>query len=148
MWNCFGGFVVNFEHISHLFSSVSIVKYENVIAGWLLLYQCAKRYSNCDSPMTLQATSIFHQAYPKLLTCKKSLLDSFILEIQPVLQSCDNSKHARFLTTANAKIYQSWISWVCIDMQKIRLLHNFVSKMQLIWNLGIWLVERIEVHNS
>ena len=27
-------FIVNFEHISHLCSSVSIVNYEHVIAGW------------------------------------------------------------------------------------------------------------------
>ena len=29
----FGGFIVNFEHIAHLFSSVSIVNFEDVIAG-------------------------------------------------------------------------------------------------------------------
>ena len=28
------GFIVNFEHISHLCSSVSIVNFEHVIAGW------------------------------------------------------------------------------------------------------------------
>ena len=28
----FGGFIVNFEHISHLRSSVSIVNFEHVIA--------------------------------------------------------------------------------------------------------------------
>ena len=33
-WSCFGVFNVNFEHISHLFSSVSIVNFEHVIAGW------------------------------------------------------------------------------------------------------------------
>ena len=30
----FGGFIVNFEHISHIFSSVSIVNFEHVITGW------------------------------------------------------------------------------------------------------------------
>ena len=30
----FGGFFVNFEHISHLCSSVSIINFEHVIAGW------------------------------------------------------------------------------------------------------------------
>ena len=30
----FGVFIVNFEHISHLCSSVSIVNFEHVIAGW------------------------------------------------------------------------------------------------------------------
>ena len=29
-----GGFIVNFEHISHLCSNVSIVNFEHVIAGW------------------------------------------------------------------------------------------------------------------
>ena len=29
-------FIVNFEHISHLCSSVSIVNFEHVIAGWEL----------------------------------------------------------------------------------------------------------------
>ena len=35
-WNSrrFGAFIVNFEHISHLCSSVSIVNFEHVIAGW------------------------------------------------------------------------------------------------------------------
>ena len=32
----FGGFIVNFEHISHLCSSVSIVNFEHVIADWVL----------------------------------------------------------------------------------------------------------------
>ena len=30
----FGVFIVNFEHISHLCPSVSIVNFEHVIAGW------------------------------------------------------------------------------------------------------------------
>ena len=31
----FDGFIVNFEYISHLYSSVSIVNFEHVIAGWV-----------------------------------------------------------------------------------------------------------------
>ena len=31
-WRRFGGFIVNFEHISHLCSTVSIVNFEHVIA--------------------------------------------------------------------------------------------------------------------
>ena len=31
-WRRFGGFIVNFEHISHLCSSVSIANFEHVIA--------------------------------------------------------------------------------------------------------------------
>ena len=34
-WRRFGGFIVNFEHISHLCSSSSIVNFEHVIAGWV-----------------------------------------------------------------------------------------------------------------
>ena len=33
-WRRFGGFIVNFEHILHLCSSVSIVNFEQVNAGW------------------------------------------------------------------------------------------------------------------
>ena len=33
-WCRFGVFIVNFEHISHLCSSVSIVNFEHVIASW------------------------------------------------------------------------------------------------------------------
>ena len=33
-WHCFGGFIVNFEHISHRCSSVSVVDFELVITGW------------------------------------------------------------------------------------------------------------------
>ena len=36
-YRCFSGFIVNFEHISHLCSSVSIVNFEHVIAGWVQL---------------------------------------------------------------------------------------------------------------
>ena len=37
-WRCFGGFIVNFEHISQLCSSVSIVNFEHVTAGWVMHY--------------------------------------------------------------------------------------------------------------
>ena len=33
-WRRFGVFTVNFEHISHLCSTVSIANFEHVIAGW------------------------------------------------------------------------------------------------------------------
>ena len=33
-WRRFGVFIVNFEHNSHLCSSVSIVNFEHLIAGW------------------------------------------------------------------------------------------------------------------
>ena len=33
-WRRFGVFIVNFEHILHLCSIVSIVNFEHVIAGW------------------------------------------------------------------------------------------------------------------
>ena len=36
-WRRFGDFIVNFEHISHLCSSVSIPAVEHVIAGWDIL---------------------------------------------------------------------------------------------------------------
>ena len=32
--------IVNLEHISHLCSSVSIVDFEHVIAGWVANYLC------------------------------------------------------------------------------------------------------------
>ena len=35
-WCRFGVFIVNFEHISHLCSSVSIVNFEHVIASWFV----------------------------------------------------------------------------------------------------------------
>ena len=33
-WRRFGVFIVKFDHISHLCSSVSIINFEHVIAGW------------------------------------------------------------------------------------------------------------------
>ena len=36
-WRRFGDFIVNFEHISHLCSSVSFLAVEHVIAGWDIL---------------------------------------------------------------------------------------------------------------
>ena len=32
----FGGFIVSFEHISHICSSVSVVNFEQVNAGWVI----------------------------------------------------------------------------------------------------------------
>ena len=34
LWRRFSGFIVNFEHIPHFCPSVSIFKFEHVIAGW------------------------------------------------------------------------------------------------------------------
>ena len=34
-WRRFGVFIVNFEHISHLRSSVSVVTFDKVNAGWV-----------------------------------------------------------------------------------------------------------------
>ena len=40
-WPRFSGFIVNFEHISHLCSSVSLINFEQVTAGWVLPYNIA-----------------------------------------------------------------------------------------------------------
>ena len=34
-WRRSGVFIVNFEHISHHFFSISIVNFEHVITGWV-----------------------------------------------------------------------------------------------------------------
>ena len=44
-WHRFDGFIVNFEHISHLCSSVSIVNFEHVIAGWVSANVRQNKYS-------------------------------------------------------------------------------------------------------
>ena len=36
-WRPFGVFSLNFEHISHFCSSASIVNFEHVIAGWVII---------------------------------------------------------------------------------------------------------------
>ena len=46
-WYRFGVFIVNFEHISHLCSSVSIVNFEHVFAGW---YSNSKTMKQMISP--------------------------------------------------------------------------------------------------
>ena len=38
-WRRFGGFIVNFEHILHLCSSVSIVDFEHVIDDWVVPFK-------------------------------------------------------------------------------------------------------------
>ena len=54
-WRRFGGFIVNFEHISHLCSSISVVNFEQVNAGWAQIFtiyilcpfhKLCKMYSN------------------------------------------------------------------------------------------------------
>ena len=47
-WRSFGVFIVNFEHISYLFSSVFIVKFEHVIAGWVVNPLKTVRFSKTD----------------------------------------------------------------------------------------------------
>ena len=42
-WHRFIGFIVNFEHISHLRSSVSIVNFEHVIDGWVVPPQSLRK---------------------------------------------------------------------------------------------------------
>ena len=41
-WRRFGVFIINFEHISHLCSSASIVNFEHVIASWDFLRKINK----------------------------------------------------------------------------------------------------------
>ena len=41
--HCPGIFIVNFEHISHLVSSVSIVNFEQVNAGWDIIVSIVTR---------------------------------------------------------------------------------------------------------
>ena len=43
-WRRFGVFIVNFEHISHFFSSVSIVDYKQLNVSW----DCLPVFSNCN----------------------------------------------------------------------------------------------------
>ena len=86
----------------------------------------------------LIATPIFDHAHPKIIertfsfsefspACKKiSSSHQFILEIQSILESCDQTGHTYF--------HQLMIMWICINMQKIRLFHWFV--------LEIWLIKK------
>ena len=36
-WRCSGAFIVNFEHIPHFVSSVSIINFEQVDASWVVV---------------------------------------------------------------------------------------------------------------
>ena len=63
-WRRFGSFIANFEHISHFCSSVSIVNFERVIAGWdapifFLHYQvrCKLRYADVERVFMLYQES-------------------------------------------------------------------------------------------
>ena len=51
-WCRFGGFIVNYEHVSHLCSSVSIVNFKQVNAGWVIVcfYICLKNVSTEHLP--------------------------------------------------------------------------------------------------
>ena len=50
-WRRFGGFIVNFEHISHLCSSFSTVNFKQVNAGWVGFTQSCKLCLNIyDQP--------------------------------------------------------------------------------------------------
>ena len=50
-WRRFGVFIVNFEHISHLCSSVSIASFEQVNVGWVIIKtakNCFLRFDNLN----------------------------------------------------------------------------------------------------
>ena len=51
-WCRFGDFIVNYEHISHRCSSVSIVNFKQVNAGWVIVcfYMCLKNASTEHLP--------------------------------------------------------------------------------------------------
>ena len=60
-WRHFSRFFVNFEHISHLPSSVSIVNFENVIAGWegILLKKILLKELSTDLHYNLNLRTLF-----------------------------------------------------------------------------------------
>ena len=45
-WRCSGVFIVNFKHISHLFSSISIVDFEQVNVSWVLYLNIFTHWSS------------------------------------------------------------------------------------------------------
>ena len=51
----FGGFILNFEHISHLCSSISIANFGHAIAGWEGIFT--------NSPMKWSKTEIALRSY-------------------------------------------------------------------------------------
>ena len=49
-WRRFGSFILNFEHISHFCSNVSVVNFKQVNAGW----------EQCKNGMTITCTNFNH----------------------------------------------------------------------------------------
>ena len=66
-WRRSGVFIVNFEHISHLCSSVSFVNFEHVIAGWACIFiiHCSYRHHKCfiSASISLRVVNVFGYYY-------------------------------------------------------------------------------------
>ena len=58
-WSRFDVFIVNFEHISHLCSSVSIVNFEHVIAGWGIFISQERVLRKKDTCITRKNISVY-----------------------------------------------------------------------------------------
>ena len=63
-WRRFGGFIVNFEHTSHLCSSVSIVNFEHVNVGWVMngtfpVTKCLFEFKSKKTELTYNAQKSF-----------------------------------------------------------------------------------------
>ena len=64
-WRCFSSFFVNFEHISHLPSSVSIVNFGHVIADWegILLKKILLKELSTDLHYNLNLRTLFFRCF-------------------------------------------------------------------------------------
>ena len=104
-WRCSGVFIVNFEHISGLCSSVSFVNIGHVMAGWVTYFSL------------------------KLLIKKKSvnlyLQSAPLAEILPFFTS--NSLQARFEPTENLSFYSIPSNIFLIKINKRNTNKKFVN---------------------
>ena len=124
-WCRLGVFIVNFEHISHRCSCVSIVNFEHVIAGWVK----AKLHKS------LQICLLTSSIYSKLLSFLKKLMLLFSLQLnlfftKPIIE------FGRFCTSLRYLLYfyHFPVFQNCFDFLKLRSIFTLYN---------IWMIDKI-----
>ena len=70
-WRRFGVFIVNFEHISHLYSNVPIVNFKHVTAGWVLILV------RCKCSFIIMKSALLHHRGTSLINVNSESVGSF-----------------------------------------------------------------------
>ena len=117
-WRRFGVFIVNFEHISYLCSSVSIANFQHVIAGW---------YSNSKTMKQMISQKTKNNPLSKRIFSGATVSKIFE-NFKNTSNSHNNSEIQWFLLLKKSKITPIKLSWCLYCWLTTKLTHYPVDK--------------------